>query len=57
MLGAKGMEHQIQKRGRSLCTLYPMDGFFISLVVIGRREEEQMPLVLPILSNEAQALY
>ena len=55
--GQKGWNIKYKKGGRSLCTLYPMDGFFISLVVIGRREEEQMPSVLTVLSDEAQAQY
>lgn len=53
----KGWNIKYKKGGRSLCTLYPMDGFFISLVVMGRREEEHMPLILPALSAQTQALY
>ena len=56
--GQKGWNIKYKKAGRSLCTLYPMDGFFISLVVIGRREEEHtMQQVLPSLGEETRALY
>ena len=30
-----GWNVKYKKSGKSLCTLYPMDGFFIALVVIG----------------------
>ena len=55
--GQKGWNIKYKKGGRSLCTLYPMDGYFISLVVIGRREEECMPQILPSLGEQTQALY
>ncbi len=56
--GQKGWNIKYKKSGRSLCTLYPMDGYFISLVVIGRREEEHaMPQILPLLGEETQTLY
>lgn len=32
-----GWNVKYQKSGRSLCTLYPMEGFFIALVVIGSK--------------------
>lgn len=33
-----GWNVKYQKGGKSLCTLYPMSGFFIALVVIGNKE-------------------
>jgi len=36
--GQPGWNVKYQKRGKSLCTLYPMPGFFIALVVIGPKE-------------------
>jgi hypothetical protein len=45
--GQPGWNVKYQKAGRSLCTLYPMDGFFIALIVIGAKEEmEAEPLML-----------
>ncbi len=29
---------------KSLCTLYPMDGYFIALVVVGPKEEEEVKI-------------
>lgn len=36
-----GWNVKYQKSGKSLCTLYPMEGFFIALVVIGAKEESE----------------
>ncbi|MHB1293644.1 MAG: DUF3788 domain-containing protein [Anaerolineae bacterium] len=33
----KGWNVKYRKRGRSLCVLYPMEGYFIALVVVGER--------------------
>lgn len=53
----KGWNVKYKKGGRALCTLYPMAGHFLALVVIGQREEMGMPHVLPGLNEETQALY
>ncbi len=53
----KGWNVKYKKGGRSLCTLYPMAGHFLALVVIGQREEAGMPFVLPKLNEGTQALY
>ncbi len=52
-----GWNVKYKKSGRSLCTLYPMEGYFIALVVIGSREEGEMTLTLPLLSDYLQNLY
>lgn len=46
-----------QKAGHSLCTLYPMPGFFIALIVIGSKEQTEAELLLPALSDYVQGLY
>lgn len=55
--GQPGWNVKYQKAGRSLCTLYPMDGFFIALVVVGERERQEVELMLPTFSAYIQALY
>ncbi len=55
--GQKGWNVKYKKSGRSLCTLYPMAGHFIALVVLGNREEANMPDVLPKLNVDTKALY
>lgn len=52
-----GWNVKYQKGGKSLCTLYPMDGYFISLVVIGGKEEEEVGLALETFTPYVQELY
>lgn len=37
-----GWNMKFKKSGRTLCTLYPMTGYFVVLVVIGSKEEEEI---------------
>ena len=53
----KGWNVKYKKGGKAMCTLYPMAGHFLALVVIGQKEEANMPSVLPILKEDTQALY
>lgn len=53
----RGWNVKYQKSGKSLCTLYPMKGFFIALVVIGSKETHEIELILPLLSSYTQNLY
>ncbi|MTI55722.1 DUF3788 domain-containing protein [Geosporobacter ferrireducens] len=52
-----GWNVKYQKSGKSLCTLYPMEGFFIALVVIGNKESFEAELMLPSFSKYTQSLY
>ena len=54
--GQPGWNVKYQKAGRSLCTLYPMPGFFIALVVIGTREEAEAALIEPLLDEYTKKL-
>jgi len=51
-----GWNVKYRKSGRSLCTLYPMDGYFIALVVIGAGEETEAGLALQSYSQYMQHL-
>lgn len=53
----KGWNVKYKKGGKSLCTLYPMDGYFIALVVIGAKEEAEAELQMPMCSEYTQKLY
>ncbi len=55
--GQPGWNVKYQKAGRSLCTLYPMPGFFIALVVIGTKEEAEAELYLPSCDPYTRNLY
>lgn len=50
-----GWNIKYAKAGKSLCTLYPMEGYFILLVVVGKKEmaaaEELMPLLSPYVQQ------
>jgi len=35
-----GWNIKYKRSGKSLCTIYPMDGYFIALVVVGNKEEQ-----------------
>lgn len=39
-----GWNVKYRKSGKALCTLYPMEGYFIALVVVGPKEEEAVRL-------------
>ena len=53
----KGWNIKYRKGGKSLCTLYPMQGYFIALVVIGAKEMAEADLLLPLCSQYTQNLY
>lgn len=46
-----------QKSSRSLCTLYPMAGYFIALVVVGAKEEEKLEVEFRSFTPYVQNLY
>ncbi len=52
-----GWNVKYRKSGRSLCVLYPMDGFFIALVVIGSKEYDETLEVMPECSRYTQDLF
>jgi AraC family transcriptional regulator len=52
-----GWNIKYKKAGRTLCTLYPMEGYFTALVVIGDRERAETELVLPFFTEYLQRLY
>lgn len=52
-----GWNVKYKKSGRSLCSLYPQQGSFIALVVIGGRERAETEYALPFLSPYLQRLY
>lgn len=52
-----GWNVKYKKAGRSLCTLYPMEGFFIALITIGAKEEIEMHRLLPLCDGYMQDLF
>ena len=54
---ARGWNVKFKKSGKSLCVVYPKDGYFTVLVVVGNKEKEHVENQLPHLSEEIQELY
>jgi len=54
-----GWNVKYQKSGKSLCTLYPMEDYFIALVVIGTKEEAEVEaaMTLGVFSDYLRQLY
>ncbi len=52
-----GWNMKYKKAGRTLCTIYPMDGYFIALIVMGNREMIETELMLPFFTEYFQKLY
>jgi len=52
-----GWNVKFKKAGRSLCTIYPFEGFIWVLIVIGKKEKERFEEELPLMSQYLQELY
>lgn len=52
-----GWNVKFKKAGRTLCTLYPMEGYFIALIVIGDREKADAERMLPFFTEYLQQVY
>ncbi|MCE5342898.1 MAG: DUF3788 domain-containing protein [Eubacteriales bacterium] len=55
--GAPGWNVKYKKGGRSLCTLYPHDGYYTCLVCIGNAESTEAELIMPMCTRFVQELY
>ena len=53
----KGWNVKYQKSGKALCTLYPRQGFFVALVVIGAKEMTEAELLMPMCCEYTQKLF
>jgi hypothetical protein len=53
----KGWNVKYKKSGKSLCTLYPMDGYFIALIVIGEKELTEAEIIMPTCTQYVQELF
>ncbi len=52
-----GWNVKYKKAGRTLCTLYPMEEYYIALIVIGERERMETEIALPFFTGYLQQLY
>lgn len=53
----KGWNVKYKKSSKSLCTLYPMEGYFIVLIVIGEKEQAESEFIMPTCSEYVQELF
>ena len=54
---ARGWNIKFKKAGRALCTVYPREGYFTVLVVIGTKEKEAVEAMLPECEARLQEIY
>lgn len=52
-----GWNVKLKKSGKNLCTLYPKEGYFTVLVVIGQPEKPTVQYLLPQCTPEIQEIY
>ena len=55
--GQPGWNVKYKKAGRALCALYPMPGYFIALVVIGAKEQQEVELTIPACTEYMRGLF
>lgn len=53
----KGWNVKYKKLGKSLCTLYPKQGYFLALVPIELREMNEAELLMPLCTEYTRNLY
>lgn len=53
----KGWNVKYKKSGKSLCTLYPKQDYFIALIPVSAREMVEAELLIPLCEEYTQELY
>lgn len=53
----KGWNVKFRKSGRALCTIYPREGYFTVMVVVGAKEKEAVEALLPACTPQLQEIY
>ncbi|MGM9961336.1 MAG: DUF3788 domain-containing protein [Allobaculum sp.] len=52
-----GWNVKFKKAGKTLCTLYPKEGYFMVMVVIGKKEKPAVEEILPSCNAQLQEIY
>lgn len=52
-----GWNVKYKKSGKALCTIYPLEGEFIVLIVVGQKEKDEVEFKLGSFSNYTKNLY
>jgi AraC family transcriptional regulator len=53
----KGWNVKYKKSGKSLCTLYPKQGYYLSLITIAERDAIEAELLIPLCCDYVKDLY
>lgn len=53
----RGWNIKYKKSGKSLCTIYLRESYFTVMIVVGRKEKEQVESILPDCTVELQEIY
>jgi AraC family transcriptional regulator len=53
----KGWKVKYKKSGKSLCTLYPKQGYFLALITVGAKEVDEAELLIPLCGDYVKGLY
>ena len=53
----KGWNVKFKKSGKALCTVYPREGYFTAMVVVGRKEKAAVEALLPSCAPALRELY
>ena len=54
---APGWNIKFKKSGKTLCTIYPGEAFFTTMVVVGKKEKERVEEILPECDIRLQEIY
>jgi len=52
-----GWNVKYKKSSKALCTLYPMNGYFIALVVVGQKEQPEAEIIMPTCTDYVRNLF
>lgn len=52
-----GWNIKYKKAGRTLCTIYPMRGYFTVLIVITSSGQQEIEMILPVFTEYTQKIY
>jgi len=53
----KGWNVKYKKNGKSLCTLYPKQGYFVALIAVGAKESVEADFLMPLCDDYTQEVY
>lgn len=53
----RGWNVKFKKAGKTLCTIYPREGYFTVMIVIGTKEKEAVEVILPECTAKLREIY